>query len=336
MPGMNHRPVRRFGWSAGLVAMSAGLLLAWVPSARPQVDLSLMTTPWGAQSPIDGGGSILLLPTKIDDAGGTDLDLSILRYAGRFRPDRESDQQLTFAVDQTYLGLDTDDPLLPERLNNTAVAAGMRLGSFDAFDQTWTWGGSVGVGHASSNPFGDGAGWYGLGSVFASTRLSETSSLTLGVDYNGNRAIFPDLPLPAIVYSNRFSEQISFVIGLPLNSITWTPDEFWTVRLAAAGIAFEADVMYQLTDDLQLFGKYGGDGEGFHVADDDSDRRLFYSAQVLEAGVRYAVGDGLSLTVAGGFAFDQEFERGFDLRDTDTVRELDDTAYVRFGGQLSF
>ncbi|MEM7577993.1 MAG: hypothetical protein AAF328_11040 [Planctomycetota bacterium] len=310
----------------------AGLALP----AQAQTDLALMTTPWRAASPIDGGGSVLFLPTQVDEAGGDDVDLSLVRYAGRFRPDLEHDQKFTLAIDQTYLGIETGDALLPERLNNTAIAAGLLLGSFEAFEKQWEWGGSVGVGHASSNPFGDGSGWYGLGSVFAQTRLDETSSLMIGVDFNGNRAIFPDLPLPAFVYTTRYSDQLTFALGLPINTLRWTPDEFWTVQLAVAGIAFSADVELRLDDAVSLFAAYGGDGEGFHVADDDSDQRLFYSAQVVEAGLRYGVTERSSLVIAGGFAFDQEFERGFDLRDTDTVRELDNTAYFRLGGRLEF
>ncbi|MEM1446584.1 MAG: hypothetical protein AAGF84_11040 [Planctomycetota bacterium] len=315
------------------------VFLAFVGFVLPthaQTDLALMTTPWRAASPIDGGGSLLFLPTKVDAAGGEDVDLSFVRYAARFRPDLKSDQKLTFAIDQTYLGIETGDPLLPERLNKTAIAAGMVLGGFEALDKQWEWGASLGVGHASSNPFGDGQGWYGLGSVFAQTRLDETSTLMLGVDFNGNRPIFPDLPLPAIIYTNRLNDQLTFALGLPINSVNWTPDDVWAVRLTVAGIAFSADVTMKLNDEFSLFAAYGGDGEGFHVADDDSNRRLFYSAEILEAGVRYGVTERASLVIAGGFAFDQEFERGFDLRDTDTVRELDDTAYFRVGGRLEF
>ncbi|MEM8494711.1 MAG: hypothetical protein AAF663_04935 [Planctomycetota bacterium] len=305
-------------------------------ATHAQTDLALMTTPWRAASPIDGGGSVLFLPTEVDAAGGEDVDLSFIRYAARFRPDLKSDQKLTFAVDQTYLGIETGDALLPERLNNTAVAAGMLLGGFQAFDKPWEWGASIGVGHASSNPFGDGQGWYGLGSVFAQTRLDEASTLMVGVDFNGNRAVFPDLPLPAFVYTTRVNEQLTLALGLPINTLIWTPDDYWRVQLAAAGIAFNATVDLKLDDFVSLFASYGGDGEGFHVADDDSNRRLFYSAQVVEAGIRFGVTETTSLTFAGGFAFDQEFERGFDLRDTDTVRELDDTAYFRIGGRLEF
>ncbi len=312
----------------------ASLLLP-VP-ALAQTDLALMTKPWPTASPLDAGGNLLFIPTESDNAASDDVDLSFLRVAGRVRPDREAAHAFTVGYDVTHLDINTDDPLLPDRLHSSAVAAGAKLGAFDAFDQSWEWGGSVGIGHASSNPFGDGNGWYALGSVFAITRLSERESLTLGVDFDGNRAVFPDLPLPAVTYQNRYSDQLTFLVGFPVNQIVWTPDDRWTVQLGAAGIAFSARASYRLDDAVTLFAAYGGDGEGFHVADDDGDRRLFFSAQTVEAGVELGVTETASLVVAGGFAFDQEFERGFDLRDTDTVRELDDAGYVRVGGRLTF
>ncbi|MEM8781515.1 MAG: hypothetical protein AAGE65_01550 [Planctomycetota bacterium] len=314
----------------------AALLALLVFPAAGQTNFALLTSPWDAAGPIDQVAGYLFIPTETDSPDSADLDLNILRTGGRFRPDRESPQKLTFAYELTHLDLGTSDPLLPERLNDVAVAGGMILGQFEAFDNRWQWGGSVGFGHASTNPFGDGSGWYALGSAFASTRLSPTTGLTLGVDFDGNRTVFPDIPLPALVYSNRLSEQFTFVVGFPLNRIVYTPSDRWTFIVAAAGIAFEADAFYKLTDSVTLFAKYGGDTDGFQLADEDSDERLFFSAQIIEGGVQYTFDTGVTFSVSGGLAFDQEFEQGFDLRDTDNVRDLDDAGFVRVAGRIEF
>ncbi len=318
-----------------IFAATTCVLLMMVSTGFAQTDLALMTKPWRADSPLDIGGGVSGFNTDLDGTTA-DLDLTFARFAGRVRPDRESDHAFTIGFDVIHLELDTADPLLPERLHSSAVAVGAKLGGFEAFDHGWEWGATLGVGHASSNPFGDGDGWYALGSVFANTQLDEKSTLLVGVDFDGNRVVFPDLPLPSILYQTRYSETLTLALGFPVNQIVWTPDERWTIQAGVAGIAFNARATYALQDNVRLFTSYGGDGEGFHVADDDSDRRLFYTAQKVEGGVELGVTEQTSLVIAGGFAFDQEFERGFDLRDTDTVRELDDAAYFRVGGRVDF
>jgi hypothetical protein len=44
----------------------------------------------------------------------------------------------------------------------------------------------------------------------------------------------------------------------------------------------------------------------------------------------------VSLLVAGGYAFGQEFSTGFDFRDTDKVAEPSDEPYVRMGFEARF
>ncbi len=323
------------------IASTAALLALFAVAgvSQAQTDMSLMLAPWPDASPIDADiGSISLIATDTTDGSSTGIDLGVLDLAGRFRPgaDVAPDPQLTFGFELNHLDLDTLDPALPERLHNSSLAIGGHFGDFTAFDRPWQWGGTFGVGHASSNPFGDGNGWYALGSAFAITPIDEQSQLTLGMSYDGNSAVFPDLPLPILMYQTQYSDTVALVLGFPMNALIWTPDDKWEIIFSVGGVDVDIHAQYELNETTTLFGSYGGDIEGFHIADDNRNRRLFYSRQNLETGVAFGVAEGASFVVAVGMAFDQEFERGFDLRDTDTVRKLDDASYFRIGGSLSF
>jgi hypothetical protein len=315
------------------IALGCSLLVSAQASAQASSAMMLLPFPQG--QPFDGKAVTTLIPTETDSSAGDDLDASIFALDARVRPVQDA-RAFTLGTEIRHIDLETDDPALPERLVRTELAAGMQLDPIDAFDLTWQPGFTAGVGFASSNALHDGQAWYGLASIFAQTRLSERSSLTVGVDYDGNRSIFPDAPLPLVLYNVALDEQLQLLLGYPINGMVWTPDERFTLAVTLIGIVPVIEATYELSEQWSIFAALQATNDAFHVADAPEGENLFFSGYRAEAGVRYGLGNGLSLEAAGGFAFNQEFQTGPDVRDLDTVRELDDAVYVRMGASLAF
>jgi hypothetical protein len=63
---------------------------------------------------------------------------------------------------------------------------------------------------------------------------------------------------------------------------------------------------------------------------------MFFEQRRLEAGIDWRTCEAASVVVAAGYAFDQEFSAGWDVRDTDGEIEIDAAPYLRVGVDLRF
>jgi hypothetical protein len=325
------------------------LLAAAASPAPAQTGPELILLPWQEEQTAQVVGNASFMDTETDRAG-FDLDLTRLETRGRFRlhpaPGRGEGQPQapggfapTLGYDYTHLDLNTSDPMLPSRLIDVSVAFGGQLGETD-FGLGWgDWrvGYTVGVGYAGDVPFHDGDAWYGLGSVFAVQQIDRDTQWIVALQYDGNRTFLPDVPLPSVTYRARYNDGLAYALGFPFSSLTWTPDERWTVLLRTAlFISVTARVEYEADAGLVFFGAFEREVDAFQLDGDDSSRRLIFSQQRLEAGVQVTLCDNATLVAAVGYAFDQEFERGYDTRDTNTVRDLEDDVYFRVGVEFGF
>jgi hypothetical protein len=203
----------------------------------------------------------------------------------------------------------------------------------------WEVGGVVGIGYAGTRPYADWDSTYFLADLILSKELDEQSSLQFNLNYNGNRNVFPDIPLPGVSYSRHSDiEGLRYIVGFPYSNITYQPDNRWTLQMGyVIPFSFTARAEYALVEHLSLFGDFGTFTRGFWLEDDAGNNdRIFFTQRRLEAGLEYEAHDNVSLTLAGGWAFGQEFETGWDARDTDELREIDDAPYVRVGVQVGF
>lgn len=320
-------------YGAGIVWLVGALMFPVIVSA--QTGAALTQRPWAEDARTElGGGATWHDEADIDD---TDDALDLTRYTseGRYRPNTSTDapgDELSFGYDLLHLDLNTTDSALPERLTDVSVA-----GSWTRrLERGRSISGVVGVGYAGDAPFGEGDAVYLQGHVSFDQPLSEQSKLTLSLNYHGNRTIWPDVPLPLIAYTRRASDELTYTLGVPFSSFRWTPTE----RLTVSGtyvpvVTFELRAEYELTKAWRVFGAFDNSNDAF-VVDGNEDRRLFFQQRRLEAGVRYQPSERVELTLAGGYAYDQSFERGWDVRDTETVRDLDDAPFVRAGVAVRF
>jgi hypothetical protein len=270
------------------------------------------------------GDALFLSSARADEV---DFDMSVVEVSGRFRERRE---RLIPRIgwDVTYYSLRSDVPTLDQNLLDTSVAVGVEIGEFYDFRAGLT----VGVGYAGNAPFGESDAYYSKATLVLGRKLDRRTDLALVVDYDGNRSVFPDLPLPGIVYRHEFDPKLSYVIGVPLSSVTWKPDPAWLIELTWNLVdRVDARVEYKLFKEATIFANVERRDEAFTVdglADND---RLLFEQKRAEIGVRVQPWEHTSFLLAGGYAFGSEFSIGFDQRDSDKLADISDEFYFRAG-----
>lgn len=325
--------MKRAMQSTGLVVTTL-LAQAVVAQSGP----GMMLVPWMGDHQAEVAGDAFFTPTEAN-ISGADVDLSIFESTGRFRLDPDASYNPTLGYEFVQYEIGSSDAALPDDLTDVSIAFG---GSFDEVDLgeslgTWQMGYTLGLGYAGVTPFNDGDAWYGKADVFAVKVIDRDTRWLVGLNYDGNRVFLPDVPLPAVTYFGRLNETTTYAIGLPFSRVTWTPDEFWTVDIRSAlFFSFNGSVSYQATDDLKLFAAYVRRSDAFTLQNAGDNRRLLFSQERLELGLSYDLCNNVALTVAGGYAFGQEFDIGYDSRDPTGLRDLDDSGYIRGGIELRF
>lgn len=323
--------MRYSGWVVGAYI---SLLVCQAPMASAQTAAGLLLQPWAGDVQVDVAPGGWAQASGNTDRGGADVRLSGYSAAGRWQLSPGDPLSPTAAVSWHMLDIQSSDPALPERLVDVSAAGSMLfdLENHSALRVT------LGGGYAGDNAFGDGRAYYGLADAAYSQHLGEHNGYMLLLSYNGNRSIFPDVPLPGFVYWDTLDENTQYTLGFPASSITHRFDGRTTLRATyVLPITINASIEHELDDALTLYARFDSDLNAYTLDSDPDNRRLMFSQKRLEAGVVWRDPDsGIELTAAGGYAFDQSFTRGFDARSDDTVREISDEPYVRFGVGISF
>lgn len=320
-------------------ALVMALVLGLFPAAAmAQKGPSLVLTPWGEGGVAGerdvaeiGGGVRWFEGADVEDTGE---DVALTRYdsRGRTRFDSGEGRDVLVGYDAFFLNVDSGDAALPERMLDAAVGVGLQFPQ----ERHRTLSFVVGGGYAGTTPFSDADSLYLLGTAIYEMPLSEQSKLTFTLGYDGNRTIWPDLPLPAVAYTEKLSDDFTYTVGVPFSTLRWRPANRWLVALTyGAPVTVDVTVTYEIAERWEAFLSLDGDTEAVWL-EEDEDRRLFFSQTRVETGVTYQPVRQMDVTIAGGWAFDQEFERGWDVRDLDSVREIDDALYVRAAVGLRF
>lgn len=316
-------------------AIVAGTVLSLLTagSALAQTGPGIVLQPFNGDGVLELSGSAFYAPTEAN-VTGADVDLAIFDAQGRIRLDPDASYKPTIGFDFTQFGIDTTDAALPDRLVDASFAFGGSFGKVDMGDTLGEWevGYTVGAGYAGTAPFNDGNAWYLTGNLFAVKVIDRDTRWLVGLNYDGNRVFLPDVPLPAVTYFGRASETVTYGMGFPFSSLTWKPTDRWKVDIRSLlFFSLNATVSYTATDDLAFYAAYVQRNDAFTVSGSPSDRRLLFSQQRVELGAIYELTSGVGLTLAGGYAFDQEFDFGYDSREAVGVRDLDDAAFIRAG-----
>jgi hypothetical protein len=262
---------------------------------------------------------------------GFDYDMQFFATSGRARlaPGLERRSPLA-GWDVLHIDTDTADPRVPSSLTESSVALGL---GFPVGG--WILGFTAGVGFAGDGAF-TGRGWYGLGSVSGTRRLGERDFLQLGVDFDGNRPVFPDTPLPVVVWTRAWSGKLRTSVGFPFLGISWEPVDWFAFEFRGIpGIFQSGSLTFHVHEKLDIFLRYRSANFRFFLDSfPDDNRRLFYSEQRAELGITATPVKNLAVTLLAGWAFEREFSTGFDVRDTARLVELGKTPF--FGLKVAY
>lgn len=319
-------------------ALAVGLSLFAGGSARAQTGPGMMLVPWQGDQQAEVSANGFYTPTEAD-VTGADVDLTIFDAVGRVRLDPDASYNLAIGFDFTQFHIHTPDAALPDRLVDVSIAIGGSFGMVDLGETLgeWQMGYTIGLGYAGTAPFNDGDAWYGKANLFAVKPIDRDTRWLIGISYDGNRVFLPDVPLPAVTYFGRLNETLTYGLGFPFSSVTWQPTDRWTIDVRSLlFFSFTGKATYKVTDDLSVFGALVRRNDAFVVSGSIDNRRLLFQQDRVELGLTYNIGEGVLLTVAGGWAFNQEFDFGYDSRDPAGLRDLDDSGFIRAGIELRY
>ncbi|MEQ9461058.1 MAG: hypothetical protein RIG82_08915 [Phycisphaeraceae bacterium] len=241
------------------------------------------------------------------------------------------------------LTIESSDPVFPEGLMDLFVGGGMTH-QLDESDWSVSW--ALGVGYAGQVRDNDGDlsfdgedGWYGSAGVAATHQVDERTSYTVLLDWNGNRSVFPDIPLPGFIYTQRLDVETPLIVsfGFPYAAVSWQPMD----RLTVEGTWFfpesvEAMVTYEVHERFDVYVSLTGQAEAYATKALPEDRRMFFEQDRAELGFSWKANPDIELGAAVGYAFNQEFSTGFDRRDDTTLRKLDDAPYLGLHARFAF
>jgi hypothetical protein len=235
------------------------------------------------------------------------------------------------AIDVSLLRLDLDTPndLVPEELIDLSAEY---ITPIAQFENGWYLGGRIGAGYAGEKLGDYSDGYYGKATLIVGRQLDKTSSILVALGYDGNRAIFPDLPLPFIAYTKLLRDpQLELVAGFPFTTVRYRPTKQWLFEATATIGTIAGRIEYNLTENVQLYGFANDVSRAFRLDDLPNHDRLFFEQNRAEAGVVLKPRKDIGITLAGGYAFNQEFSTGFDTRETVALYKPADAAYARIG-----
>ncbi len=328
---------------AGLVLGVIFTLCALPAKAQSGTEMLLKPWDWAGKQTADLEAEAMKSSTK-DSNTGADISMGYTHLQGRVHTEGAP---LMVGWQADFLRLGTNDrPAVPDVMHDVGFSLATSLspgGPVEAFGHDWDLAVEAGIGHASTS-FGDSHGYYGTATLTANTELSETSSLKVGIAYNGNRSFLQDVPLPGFEYREFFPAAsgdkkrpvFTYYFGVPRAGLAWRPDDRWLVKVNATLTApGSASVEYELERDRWfVFAGYNPYRLRAHQNGDDAHRRLFFSNDTAEIGVRFANPRGMRMLVAVGYSMNQTLERGWDSRHLDTVREFNAAPTLR--GEFSW
>ena len=347
---------RRLALPAVLLTAAASAFGGVATSAFGQTNSGMLLEPLQDELLLEADASATYLDNGSTEGGSIGIDY--YEVSGRVRPLlRDFRAKPRFGYDLTLINVSTTDPALPDA-NLVDSSVGLGIGIFQGGEGAGPLkdviaGVTLGVGYAGVGAFGDGNAYYGLATLVVGRQFDNGDAFGLVIDYDGNRTFLPDVPLPGFQYQKNLPgplpgrDTLKLNVGFPFSGVIWGPTDRLTVTANyAIPDQFTGRVDYELFQNTGVFGEFANRREAFHwdALDNSSDRLLFVQRRV-EAGVRYTFNDnleqagvepGLTAVLAGGYAFGQSFDVGFDSTDTDGVADPSDEPYVRVGLELRY
>jgi hypothetical protein len=170
-------------------------------------------------------------------------------------------------------------------------------------------GGAVSIGSASDHPFQTSQEIVETITVFFRMPSGERDAWFFFLSYSNNREYANSYPFPGVEYFYNPSWEFHAMVGFPMDSLEWRPEEDLSFRLSYTLIHnIHALVTYRLADPIRLYAGFDWSTQGYLLADrpDPSDR-FFYDEKRVKAGVKITVVEGLTIDLSGGYAFGRSY-----------------------------
>lgn len=259
--------------------------------------------------------------------------ISMLNFSGRLRLADTGRYSPTAAYDSTYIGLGAGTALLPRQLNDEAMSLGIPIGQFGQ----WGLGVAIGAGYAGNSPFNDPGAIYGMARVTVQHKLCKNTELDLALDYSGNRQFMPDVPLPSVEVQHH-QKGLEYTFGFPYETIRWNALPRLWLNLDYFPIdTGTAAADYSILHWLAAYTEFESDSWAFHVSSYHADQRLFFTQCRVQAGFKlFTLHRDVNFNIGAGYAFNQTFSQGFDVRDQQAVAQIANAAYVMIGLNVGF
>lgn len=312
-------------------------LLLWpLGSSLGQIGPRMVDEPWKDEPHYADTFDELFFFERADVEGSEDSARIFFWYSrGRIKPERNSTDP-AFALGYRIITADisSDRSAIDGQLNDVAVSAMVRIGELIP---GWKLRLIAGMGTANDGHWSDADALYGTATADFETELGEASSLHLGVTWDGNSALLPDIPLPYVSYAYWPTDGLKLAVGTRDAVVAWKPLERLELKLEYGfPVDFSAEADCALAWGASLFARYEKSLSGFTINDREH-RRIFYDHDIVAAGLRW-VTYWFDASVGAGWAIDREFRSGFDLRDLEMAGEIASGAfaYIRVQGTFGF
>jgi hypothetical protein len=308
-----------------LVAMSA-LWLACPARIEAQVDESLVTRRWTTDNfwAETYDKPILTSRGHLEDAG-EHIQIFHWYSEGRIKFDKQDlDPPAWIGYRAFTISIASEAALLHHTFADVALAVAVPLGSIG---ENWSVIASAGAGTAN-----DGR-WDNLHALFPAATLEFTGKidgftlLHAGLTLDGNRGLFPAIPLPYVMVDAILDPSLKVVLGFPRNEIVARPFDPLIVALqwefpSNASARIEAE----LGAGFSLFAEASRRVDGFHLRHEER-TRLFFEMNTAEVGLRWR-SSWMDVSLSAGYAFGQRFFTGYDLRSRTSVASLEDLPFI--------
>ena len=323
-----------------LSAIALGLAIGMLPyRARAQASAALLVKPWDVPGAAEDTTTGLFLNPGHVQGRGNGFQLSVLESEGRarFLPNNVASPRIGYDVTllntHTSLKGDAQQRGFPSQLLDASFAFGTFLAKYN----DWVYGVTLGAGYAGDHPFDTGRAWYAHCDFVVARKFSENDALGIGLDYDGHRSYLPDCPLPGFGWSHTLDPHWDAVIGAPISSITWHPDDHW--RLYFDYLVYtdlDADISYKFLKHWAVFTSFQTRRDQFYISELHGHTRLLYGQKRAEGGVRFQPMPSLTISGAIGYAFSTDFRRGWDYRSTSQYVYVSNEPYLRIGVDFRF
>lgn len=262
--------------------------------------------------------------------GPSDTQMFSWDSFGRVRFDRHHEDSPFVAYRILTIDSGLNSGVIKSTMDEFDLALGLHLGEIGG----WKFGTMLGAGYSSTHPFVHSSGIFGIGHVTFERSMGENDSLVLAVDYEGNGGLLPDVPLPGFAWMHQ-GAKVEAMLGFPMSRVTWrVTDPLEITAQYTVPFTANVDVEYRLARHVGVYADAGNFFQGFVVAPSanagagDMTNRQFYQMRRVEMGVRLMFGKLVDASVGVGYAFDQDFSRGFDVRNLRPVGQLSNEPYL--------